>query len=71
MNEGLHSPDHDVDNASAGQALWQACTEQLSQELPTQQFNTWIRPLSVEAVDGGFRLLAPNRFDRELSLIHI
>ncbi|MEO5606012.1 MAG: chromosomal replication initiator protein DnaA [Polaromonas sp.] len=26
-------------------ALWQACTDQLAQELPEQQFNTWIRPL--------------------------
>ena len=25
--------------------LWIACVEQLAQELPEQQFNTWIRPL--------------------------
>ena len=25
--------------------LWQACTDQLAQQLPEQQFNTWIRPL--------------------------
>ena len=29
----------------AGQGLWLACVEQLSQDLPEQQFNTWIKPL--------------------------
>jgi len=27
--------------------LWQTCVEHLAQELPGQQFNTWIRPLVV------------------------
>jgi len=27
--------------------LWQACVEQLAQELPEQQFNTWIKPLNA------------------------
>jgi chromosomal replication initiator protein len=27
------------------QDLWQNCVEQLAQELPEQQFNTWIKPL--------------------------
>lgn len=31
-------------------------------ELSEQQFNTWIRPLQVEANGKGLRLLAPNRF---------
>ena len=31
----------------AGQALWQVCVEQLGQELPEQQFNTWIKPLTA------------------------
>jgi chromosomal replication initiator protein len=30
--------------------LWQRACERLSAELPPQQFNTWIRPLSVEVV---------------------
>jgi len=36
----------------------------LQDELPTQQFNTWIRPLKVdnENATGQLRLLAPNRF---------
>ena len=29
------------------QDLWQICVDQLAQELPEQQFNTWIRPLVV------------------------
>ena len=28
--------------------LWQICVDQLAQELPEQQFNTWIRPLAAE-----------------------
>ncbi|MBK6336823.1 MAG: chromosomal replication initiator protein DnaA [Betaproteobacteria bacterium] len=42
--------------------FWQRCLDAFRDELTPQQFNTWIRPLAVEAVDGGFRLLAPNRF---------
>jgi chromosomal replication initiator protein len=30
--------------------------------LTGQQFNTWIKPLHMENIDGGLRLLAPNRF---------
>ena len=30
-----------------GQGLWLACVEQLSQDLPEQQFNTWIKPLTA------------------------
>ena len=32
------------------QSLWDACLRRLETELPAQQFNTWIRPLSAEAV---------------------
>ncbi len=32
---------------SLSQDLWQTCVDQLAQELPEQQFNTWIRPLVV------------------------
>ena len=50
--------------ADAGQALWQACTEQLAQDLPAQQFNTWIRPLVAQVADDFSRitLYVPNRF---------
>ena len=30
-----------------GQSLWQSCVDQLAQELPEQQFNTWIKPLTA------------------------
>ncbi len=35
----------------AGESLWQACIEQLAQEMPEQQFNTWIKPLSAIVSD--------------------
>jgi chromosomal replication initiator protein len=36
--------------------------ELLRDELPAQQFNTWIRPLQVEAEGDELRVYAPNRF---------
>jgi chromosomal replication initiator protein len=42
--------------------LWQQCVELLRDELPAQQFNTWIRPLQVDAEGGELRVYAPNRF---------
>src|SRR5258706_7679886 len=33
---------------SSSQDLWQSCVDHLAQELPEQQFNTWIRPLAAE-----------------------
>ena len=42
--------------------LWQQCVELLRDELPAQQFNTWIRPLQVESVGDDLRVYAPNRF---------
>lgn len=44
------------------QSVWDKCLSQLQSELPSQQFNTWIRPLRVSDDQGGVRLLAPNRF---------
>ena len=31
-----------------GGSLWQVCVDQLAQEIPEQQFSTWIRPLEAE-----------------------
>lgn len=45
-----------------GDSVWQACLEQLEDELSAQQFNTWIRPLHAERDGEKLRLLAPNRF---------
>ncbi|MGQ0509874.1 MAG: chromosomal replication initiator protein DnaA [Betaproteobacteria bacterium] len=47
------------------QTLWHACLRRLEQELPAQQFNTWIRPLAPEADaadPAALVLTAPNRF---------
>lgn len=43
-------------------ATWQQCIDHLKDELPSQQFNTWIRPLRAEPAPGGLILFAPNRF---------
>ncbi len=44
------------------QAIWQQCLACLQDELPSQQFNTWIRPLKVIEDGQVIQLLAPNRF---------
>lgn len=54
-----------VDNMTP-QALWQACLQALQQELPAQQFTTWIAPLQLRANTGnladGLVLEVANRF---------
>ena len=42
--------------------LWQKCLVRLENELPEQQFNTWIRPLHAIENGENLRLLAPNQF---------
>lgn len=42
--------------------LWNSCVQQLENDLPEQQFNTWIRPLQAIEKNGILQLLAPNRF---------
>jgi len=43
--------------------LWEKCLDCLQGELPSQEFNTWIRPLQVEYADSSkLVLFAPNRF---------
>src|SRR6266853_1590798 len=47
------------------QGFWASCLTRFEKELPAQQFNTWIRPLKLDAAaapSGELRLLAPNRF---------
>ncbi len=50
-------------------AFWTHCLSCLEQELPAQQFKTWILPLRVEDLhDGdaaGLRLVAPSNFHRQ------
>jgi chromosomal replication initiator protein len=53
----------DSENLMLG--FWQSCLSQLEKELPTQQFNTWIRPLNLDqdgTPSGELKLIAPNRF---------
>ena len=43
--------------------IWPQCQSYLRNELPEQQFNTWIRPLVIQlGSDSVVYLLAPNRF---------
>ena len=44
---------------------WQSCIDKLKDELPLQQFNTWIRPLKVETDQQSVTLIAPNRFVKD------
>ncbi len=56
--------------------IWQKCIDCLKAELPSQQFNTWIRPLHVELQSDVLCVFAPNRFIQDwvkgkfLSRIH-
>lgn len=50
------------------ETVWSQCQSQLRSELPEQQYNTWIRPLTVHVPLGSqsdavvVQLMAPNRF---------
>lgn len=46
------------------QSVWKLCVASLQDELPSQQFNTWIKPLQIDESTASheLRLLAPNRF---------
>jgi chromosomal replication initiator protein len=59
MSEGQHNA-----NLGAGDGLWQACIDQLAQELPEQQFNTWIKPLVAQVSDDFSKvtIFVANRF---------
>ncbi len=68
---------HIYSETAVTEELWPFCLSRLEQELPQQQYNTWIKTLRAEAgEDGTFRLIAPNRFvlqwvrERYLSRIH-
>jgi chromosomal replication initiator protein len=65
MNSGI--PPSTTFSSSApepGDALWQSCLDQLAQELPEQQFNTWIRPLQADVSPdlSKVRITVGNRF---------
>ena len=48
-----------------GAKIWQKCLDRLEDELSSQQFNTWIRPLQVIGDDDNVKLLAPNRYIKD------
>lgn len=43
-------------------SFWHRCLDHLQEEIPPQQFNTWIRPLQAQEQSDSILLLAPNRF---------
>jgi chromosomal replication initiator protein len=45
-------------------SLWNLCIQQLAQEMPEQQFNTWIKPLKVDVASDGSKVVIwiANRF---------
>jgi chromosomal replication initiator protein len=51
--------------ASKNDDIWNLCKKSLEEELPAQQFATWIRPLQASCGAEQIRLLAPNRFIRD------
>ena len=42
--------------------FWPTCLSRFEQELSSQQFNTWIKPLKTEVSDNNIRVIAPNKF---------
>jgi chromosomal replication initiator protein len=65
MNSGFPPPSSlTTGSPEPGDALWQSCLDQLAQELPEQQFNTWIRPLlaTVSPDLSSVRITVGNRF---------
>jgi chromosomal replication initiator protein len=46
-------------------ALWEECVRCLQDELPSQQFNTWIRPLRANQSGSELVISAPNRFVKD------
>ncbi|MFZ5722191.1 MAG: chromosomal replication initiator protein DnaA [Pseudomonadota bacterium] len=51
-------------NVQGVAVIWESCLDRLQDELPSQQFNMWLRPLQPDW-DGSahrLRLFAPNRF---------
>lgn len=44
---------------------WDYCLENLKSDLPSKQFNTWIRPLQVQEENSNILIFAPNEFVKE------
>ena len=48
-----------------GAKIWESCLSRLEDELSSQQFNTWIRPLQATGDGANVKLLAPNRYIKD------
>ena len=46
--------------------FWDSCLRSFEQSLPPQQFNSWIKPLSLISENGALVLTAPNSFTLKL-----
>jgi len=57
-------PRPDTPELLANPDFWQTCIDQLAQELPDQQFQTWIKPLSAQVSDdlSKVTIFVANRF---------
>ncbi len=64
MTTGSSISHTDATSRETARILWQSCIEQLAQELPEQQFNTWIKPLSAQVTDNLSKvtIFVANRF---------
>ena len=61
-SQAFHRPITKLGGLLVQGSLWHRCLRQLENEVPEQQFNTWVRPLQAVERDGSLLLLAPNRF---------
>jgi chromosomal replication initiator protein len=64
MTAGQFAHQPGSSSTGAGPSLWQTCVDLLAQELPEQQFNTWIKPLSAQVTDdlSHITIYVANRF---------
>jgi chromosomal replication initiator protein len=63
MTEGYH-PKPDALGPDSNSDFWQSCIDQLAQEIPEQQFQTWIKPLFAQVADDFSKvtIFVANRF---------
>jgi chromosomal replication initiator protein len=63
MTQG-YTPRSNTPETLASTDFWQTCIDQLAQELPEQQFQTWIKPLSAQVSDDFSKvtIFVANRF---------
>ena len=50
---------------SGEEDVWRLCEQRLSDELPSREYNAWIRPLEAKNEQGQLLLRAPNRYVKE------